>query len=98
VNKPIGADTTFVYSADGARIKRAHGGAATYYIGPIEIETNQGDVTETHTIYDLGGGVNVVRVVTSPGDDGEITFTFGIIWAAHRPSGRRVSWVTPTPG
>jgi RHS repeat-associated protein len=77
VNKPIGADTTFVYSADGARIKRAHGGAATYYIGPIEIETNQGDVTETHTIYDLGGGVNVVRVVTSPGDDGEITFTFG---------------------
>jgi RHS repeat-associated protein len=70
-------DTTFVYSADGARIKRAHGDEATYYIGPIEIETNQGDVTETHTIYSLGGGVNAVRVVASPGDDGEVTFTFG---------------------
>jgi RHS repeat-associated protein len=70
-------DTTFVYSAGGARIKRAHGDEATYYIGPIEIETNQGDVTETHSIYSLGGGVNAVRVVTSPGDDGEVTFTFG---------------------
>jgi RHS repeat-associated protein len=77
VNKPIGADTTFVYSADGARIKRAHGGAATYYIGPIEIETSQGDVVQTHSIYSLGGGVTAVRVVTSPGDDGEVTFTFG---------------------
>jgi RHS repeat-associated protein len=70
-------DTRFVYDADGARIKRAHGDDATYYIGPIEVETDQGDVTETHSIYSLGGGVNVVRVVTSPGDDGEITFTFG---------------------
>jgi RHS repeat-associated protein len=54
-----------------------HGDEATYYIGPVEIETNQGDVTETHSIYSLGGGVNAVRVVASPGDDGEVTFTFG---------------------
>ncbi len=77
MNKPIGADTTFVYDADGARIKRAHGDTATYYIGAIEIETDSGDVVETHSIYDLGGGVTAVRVVASAGDDGEVTFTFG---------------------
>jgi len=70
-------DTSFVYDADGARIKRAHGDDATYYIGPIEVETDQGDVTETHSIYSLGGGVTAVRVVASAGDDGEVTFTFG---------------------
>jgi RHS repeat-associated protein len=70
-------DTSFVYDADGVRIKRVHGDEATYYIGPIEIETNQGDVTETHSIYSLGGGVSAVRVVASAGDDGELTFTFG---------------------
>jgi RHS repeat-associated protein len=70
-------DTAFVYDADGARIKRTHGDDATYYIGPIEIETDGGDVAETHTIYSLGGGVTAVRVVTSAGDDGEVTFTFG---------------------
>jgi RHS repeat-associated protein len=70
-------DTAFVYDADGARIKRAHGDEATYYIGPIEIETNQGDVAEVRSIYSLGGGVSAVRVVASAGDDGEVTFTFG---------------------
>jgi len=70
-------DTSFVYDADGVRVKRVHGDDATYYIGPIEIETDQGDVTETHSIYSLGGGVSAVRVVASAGDDGEVTFTFG---------------------
>jgi RHS repeat-associated protein len=70
-------DTSFVYGADGVRVKRAQGDEATYYIGPIEIETDDGDVTETHSIYGLGGGVNAVRVVASAGDDGEVTFAFG---------------------
>jgi RHS repeat-associated protein len=70
-------DTSFVYDADGVRVKRVHGDEATCYVGAIEIETDGGDVAETHSIYSLGGGVNAVRVVTSPGDDGEVTFTFG---------------------
>jgi len=77
VSKPLADDTTFVYDADGARIKRARGDTATYYIGPIEIETDSGDVVESHSIYGLGGGVSAVRTVASPGDDGEVTFTFG---------------------
>jgi RHS repeat-associated protein len=70
-------DTSFVYDADGVRVKRVHGDEATCYVGAIEIETDGGDVAETHSIYSLGGGVNAVRVVASPGDDGEVTFTFG---------------------
>jgi len=77
VSKPLADDTTFVYDADGARIKRAQGDTATYFIGSVEIETDEGDVVETHSIYSVGGGVTAVRIVTSPGDDGEVTFTFG---------------------
>jgi len=85
-------DTSFVYDAGGGRIRRARGDDATYYIGPVEIETDSGDVTETHSIYSLGGGVTAVRTVTSPGDDGEFTFTFGdhlgsssTVWQAGDP-------------
>jgi len=72
-------DTSFVYDADGVRVKRTQGDTTTYYIGPIEIETetDSGDVVETHSIYSLGGAVTAVRTVTTAGGDGEVTFTFG---------------------
>ncbi len=78
-------DWTFGYDADGNRVRVQHGtGAFTYYIGgllEVDTSTSGGTVTQTRSIYPLGGGVTATRVNTKngtwdPNGPDEIDYTF----------------------
>jgi len=98
-------DWTFVYTADGERTRVQHGtGAYTYHIaGILEVDTTTpgGTVTQTRSLYDLGGGVTAIRTNNKTGglwdpDGGDqIDFTFAdhlgsvsTVWTAGDPGTR----------
>ncbi len=98
-------DWTFGYDADGNRVRVQHGsGAFTYHVGgllEVDTSTSGGTVTQTRSIYPLGGGVTAIRTnnktggVWDPDGGDQIDYTFAdhlgsvaTIWTAGDPGTR----------
>jgi hypothetical protein len=67
VDPPSGDNVTFVYDADGTRVRRGKGNySAVYIAGLMEIDFDDTTVTETRTFYAFGGKPVAVRTHEDP--------------------------------